>query len=73
MTKLELAETDNRDPTTTTLVMGQLGNAGSVFSVDVDPTALYKNMVDNCFKDCSDVDTSMIQDMVDYLNSILRS
>lgn len=47
MIRLELASTDNRDSSTTTLVMEEPGKPGVVYIVDIDPIDMFRNMLQN--------------------------
>lgn len=62
---LIVQDTDNRDPTTTTLILsnGQ--------KVDVDPIGLVRNMIENNYEDITDTDKTDLQNLYDYIKTCL--
>lgn len=57
----QVKDTDNRDPFTTVLILDNDDK------VEVNPVELFKNMVENCFGDGSDLDTSVLDDVRDFM------
>jgi hypothetical protein len=70
--RLTLVSADNRDPTTTKLVLARGGHAGEVFEVEINPVDLFFNMVENCYDPMNtEADSSNIEDWIDTLKPYL--
>lgn len=64
--ELQVADSDNRDSTTTYLQLAQVGVTGSMYIVQVDPIELFQNMMENL------PDDATRQDIIDQLQEVLH-
>ena len=72
----QVTKMDNCDQKTTILTCQN--ETGDTVEVEVDPVTIWENMIENCFDpnkgkdDNSDLDTSLLDAMNDFLNDLLR-